>query len=48
MRVMAPGDREWIVADEREQRGVPLDPATREAFVKLGERFGLKPPALLP
>ncbi|UIK08559.1 Ldh family oxidoreductase [Neorhizobium galegae] len=47
MRVMAPGDREWMVAEEREQRGVPLDPATREAFVKLGEHFGLETPALL-
>ncbi len=47
-RVMAPGDREWVVADDREKRGVPLDPATREAFVKLAERFGLEAPAILP
>ena len=48
MRVMAPGDREWVVAEEREKRGVPLDPATREAFARLGERYGLKVPEILP
>ncbi|CAN7668622.1 Ldh family oxidoreductase [Neorhizobium sp. LjRoot104] len=48
MRVMAPGDREWIVAEERQQRGVPLDPETRVAFAKLGERFRLEIPAPLP
>jgi len=47
MRVMAPGDREWAVAQEREQRGVPLDPATWEAFAKLGEGYGLAVPAIL-
>jgi LDH2 family malate/lactate/ureidoglycolate dehydrogenase len=48
MRVMAPGDREWAVAEERERRGIPLDPATREAFIKLAGRFGLEAPAVLP
>lgn len=44
LRVMAPGDREWRVAREREQIGVPLDPATRDAFAALAERHGLTPP----
>ena len=44
LRVMAPGDREWQVAQERETAGVPLDPATREAFARLAERHGLTPP----
>jgi ureidoglycolate dehydrogenase (NAD+) len=26
--VMAPGDREWAVADERERMGIPIDPDT--------------------
>ncbi|HEV7437391.1 MAG TPA: Ldh family oxidoreductase [Pseudorhizobium sp.] len=44
MTVMAPGDREWRVAREREQTGVPLDPATRDAFAELAERHRLTPP----
>lgn len=44
LTVMAPGDREWRVAREREQIGVPLDPATREAFCALAERHGLTAP----
>lgn len=47
MRVMAPGDREWEVAAERQRRGVPLDPATRDAFAMLGKRYGLEVPAIL-
>lgn len=43
-RVMAPGDREWEVAAERERNGVVLDPATRGAFAALSERFGIAPP----
>lgn len=27
-QVMAPGDREWAVADERERMGIPIDPDT--------------------
>ncbi|MFN7103100.1 MAG: Ldh family oxidoreductase [Pseudorhizobium sp.] len=44
LTVMAPGDREWRVAREREQTGVPLDPATQEAFAALAERHGLTLP----
>jgi LDH2 family malate/lactate/ureidoglycolate dehydrogenase len=44
MTVMAPGDREWKVAEERRLSGLPLDPATREAFAALAEKHGLVPP----
>lgn len=43
-RVMAPGDREWAEAARREAAGVPLDPATAEAFARLGARFGIALP----
>ena len=43
-RVMAPGDREWDVADERDGAGTTLDPATREAFGQIAPRFGLTAP----
>lgn len=39
--VMAPGDREWAVAAEREKNGVVIDPATRAAFSALGEKCGV-------
>lgn len=42
-KVMAPGDREWAVADERDRNGTTLDPDTRTAFAALAERFGLAP-----
>ncbi|MDI7862336.1 Ldh family oxidoreductase [Rhizobiaceae bacterium n13] len=38
-QVMAPGDREWKVAEGRERNGVALDPATASAFVELSERY---------
>lgn len=44
MTVMAPGDREWKVAEERRRIGLPLDPATRDAFAALAEKHGLTPP----
>lgn len=44
LKVMAPGDREWDVAAERERLGIPLDPATREAFARLAARHGLPLP----
>lgn len=43
-KVMAPGDREWAVADERAVHGIPLDPATVDAFERLAHRYGLTPP----
>jgi LDH2 family malate/lactate/ureidoglycolate dehydrogenase len=42
--VMAPGDREWKVAEERQRTGLPLDPATQSAFAALAEKHGLTPP----
>jgi len=42
--VMAPGDREWAEADRRRQAGIPLDPATVDAFSTLAGRFGLRLP----
>lgn len=42
--VLAPGDREWQVAARREQEGIPLDPATVQAFQRFAERHGLPLP----
>lgn len=42
--VMAPGDREWAEAARREAGGVPLDPATAEAFARLARRYRLALP----
>ncbi|WP_424934413.1 Ldh family oxidoreductase [Amaricoccus macauensis] len=36
-KVMAPGDREWAVADRRRAEGVPIDPETATAFERLAE-----------
>ena len=43
-RVLAPGDREWTVAAERDASGVTLDPATRTAFEALAGRYGAQLP----
>ncbi|WP_022728174.1 Ldh family oxidoreductase [Fodinicurvata sediminis] len=43
-RVMAPGDREWQEVDRRARNGVPLDPATKAAFMRLSENFGIAMP----
>ncbi len=42
--VLAPGDREWAVAAEREKHGVALDPATVEAFRTLASTYQLVSP----
>jgi LDH2 family malate/lactate/ureidoglycolate dehydrogenase len=42
--VMAPGDREWAEAQRREMAGVPIDPATKQAFEQLAAKFGLALP----
>ncbi|MDO1583522.1 Ldh family oxidoreductase [Rhizobium oryzicola] len=42
--VMAPGDREWAVAETREREGITLDPATAAAFEQLGARYHVSPP----
>ena len=39
--VMAPGDREWQTARQRDKNGVVLDPVTIEQFKLLAERFGI-------
>lgn len=44
-KVMAPGDREWAVAAQRERDGVELDPATVGAFRALGSTYGVNTPA---
>ena len=44
--VMAPGDREWLVAAQREREGVTVDPATRQAFEELAEKYGLEMPLI--
>lgn len=43
-RVMAPGDREWLVAADRERNGVTIDPATRETFLALSQRLNVPLP----
>jgi LDH2 family malate/lactate/ureidoglycolate dehydrogenase len=43
-KVMAPGDREWLVAAQRQRDGVVLDPATQQAFEELAEKYGLDMP----
>jgi LDH2 family malate/lactate/ureidoglycolate dehydrogenase len=45
-KVMAPGDREWLVAAQREREGVTVDPATRQAFEELAEKYGLEMPLI--
>ena len=42
--VMAPGDREWRTASERETLGVTLDPATLQSFEILAERYHVRLP----
>jgi LDH2 family malate/lactate/ureidoglycolate dehydrogenase len=45
-KVMAPGDRECFVAAQREREGVTVDPATRQAFEELAEKYGLEMPLI--
>lgn len=42
--VMAPGDREWAEADRRAKAGIPIDPATAQAFRAIARRYGIEPP----
>lgn len=42
--VMAPGDREWAEADRRAAEGIPIDPATEDAFRAIAGRYGIEPP----
>ncbi|SIR09286.1 Malate/lactate/ureidoglycolate dehydrogenase, LDH2 family [Rhizobium sp. RU35A] len=43
-QVLAPGDREWQVAALRDRDGIPLDPATLQAFHRFAERHGIPLP----
>jgi LDH2 family malate/lactate/ureidoglycolate dehydrogenase len=43
--VMAPGDREWRVAEEREHTGVTIDPVTWQSFGEMAEKYGVALPA---
>lgn len=45
--VMAPGDREWREADTRARLGIPVDPATAQAFGQLSIRYGVSLPETL-
>jgi LDH2 family malate/lactate/ureidoglycolate dehydrogenase len=42
--VLAPGDREWAEAERRARGGVPIDPATAQAFEALAAKYGIVPP----
>ena len=44
MAVMAPGDREWRVKEERSELGVPIPAYLEEEFRRLGEKYGIKEP----
>lgn len=43
-RVMAPGDREWARAAQRQVQGIPLDPVTAANFSQLAEDYKVKLP----
>ena len=44
MAVMAPGDREWRVKEERSELGVPIPAYLEEEFRRLGKKYGIKEP----
>lgn len=41
--VIAPGDREWAVAQERRNNGITLDPETADSFADWAKKLGLNP-----
>ena len=43
-RVMAPGDREWARAAQRQVQGIPLDPVTVANFSQLAEDYKVRLP----
>ena len=43
-RVMAPGDREWARAAQRQVQGIPLDPVTVANFSQLAEDYNVRLP----
>ena len=42
--VLAPGDREWAEADRRDATGIPIDPMTEAAFIRLADTLGVASP----
>jgi ureidoglycolate dehydrogenase (NAD+) len=42
-RVMAPGDREWSVEEQRREHGIPLSEPLRREFEELAERLRIPP-----
>jgi LDH2 family malate/lactate/ureidoglycolate dehydrogenase len=40
---MAPGDREWAVALDRQANGISLDPVTANSFAELAHKLNLDP-----
>lgn len=46
-QVMAPGDREWAVAQRRRAEGIPLDAHNWEVFTGLARDYGVAPLAAL-
>ncbi|MCA8932725.1 MAG: Ldh family oxidoreductase [Rhodospirillaceae bacterium] len=42
--VMAPGDREWAEAEHRAATGIPIDPATYDAFRRLARTYAVSLP----
>ncbi|WP_223428774.1 Ldh family oxidoreductase [Tateyamaria pelophila] len=42
-KVMAPGDREWAVAEDRRANGVTLDPITAQSFADLAHTLKVAP-----
>ena len=46
-RVMAPGDREWAIEEQRRAAGVPIEPPVWAEFRAIGERFGVALPPRL-
>ncbi|MGW6778483.1 Ldh family oxidoreductase [Brucella pseudogrignonensis] len=45
--VMAPGDREWQVAQQRQRHGVTIDPVTLQSFAELAARYRVALPERL-
>ncbi len=41
-RVMAPGDREWLVQKQRSLSGIPVDPVLFQHFNDLSQDFGIE------
>ena len=42
-RVLAPGDREWSIAEQRQEHGIPIGDALRPQFQELAERLRIPP-----